>query len=406
MTFKIAHLSTSSRGGAAIAAQELSDALSNKGIDSTLISREDLDKFKYGSIKKFSNEILGKIVTQVQVMNTRPPFGVTTPISISNLDIIKLLRKNFDLIHIHNWYNLLSVKDMSAIAQSMPLVFTLHDERLLTGGCHTTVGCKSFEISCSECPAVKTNKSGIVRSKRELNNILSLAPNMSAITPSKWIVEQIRNAGLEKNFVSLAHIPNLISSEYFSQEIPVKGQGSVCKLLFISADIGIEIKGLKLLLEALDVLTTDNSSSHLQDIELHLVGAGELPERSSKNYKVIHHGFKVRQEIRALISQSTFLVVPSLSENSPNVIAEAQLMGLPVIASDVAGIPELIQDSVTGFLAQTNPEDLSKALKNAFASRNLREIALQAHSSALVRYDISTITQAHIDLYQKALARR
>jgi glycosyltransferase involved in cell wall biosynthesis len=403
MTFKIAHLSTSSRGGAAVAAQELSNALSNKGLDSTLISRDNLRNFEYRTPRKFSNNFLGKIVTQFQAINTRPPFGIATPVSISNLETARLLRTNFDLLHIHNWYNLLNVNDLNMLAKSTPLVFTFHDERLITGGCHTTIGCKNFESSCTNCPAVRTHKSGITKSKRELMNLLSVAPNVSAISPSKWIIEQIQNAGLATNFTSLVHIPNIISSEYFTSQAPHERDEKITKLLFISADLNTEIKGLRLLFKSLEILTSDVSLTRVQEIELHLIGGGELPDGDASNFKVIRHGYRNRDQIKRLMSQSTFLVVPSLSENSPNVIAEAQLMGLPVIGSDVAGIPELIRDSETGFLAPTNAEGLSVVISKALTSKNLQKIALSAQSSARLRYDIELITQAHIDVYEKAL---
>lgn len=403
MTVKIAHLSTSSRGGAAVAAQGLSNALNNKGLESTLISRDNLGNFEYKSIRKISNNVLGKFVTKFQSINTRPPFGIATPISISNLDTVKLLRRNFDLLHVHNWYNLLSVNDLDVLAKSIPLVFTFHDERLITGGCHTTIGCNNFQSNCTHCPAVKFHKSGIAKSKRELVHLLSVAPNVSAISPSKWIIEQIRDAGLATNFTSLVQIPNVISSEYFSSQVPQKNYGRVCKLLFIAAGLNTEIKGLRLLLESLDILTSNNSFMSTRDIELHLIGEGEISEKDSKNYKIICHGARNRDEIKSLISQSTFLVVPSLSENSPNVIAEAQLMGLPVIASDVTGIPELIRDSETGFLAPVDPLGLSEVIHKAMASQNLPKIALVSQSSAQSRYDIDLITQAHVDVYEKAL---
>jgi glycosyltransferase involved in cell wall biosynthesis len=403
MTIKIAHLSTSTRGGAAVAAQELSRALSNKGMDSSLISRENLSNYEYGRIKKFSNNVLGKIITQAQTINTRSPFGIATPISISNLNTVKLLRTNFDLVHIHNWYNLLSADDLNLLAKSTPLVFTFHDERLITGGCHTTLGCKSFERSCLQCPAVRVNKSRIVKSKSDLLNILTLAPNVSAVSPSKWIIEQVRKAGLEKNFTSLVHIPNIISSEYFTSQAPQERGEKITKLLFISADLNTEIKGLRILFKSLEILTSDVSSTRVQDIELHLIGGGELPDGDVSNIKVIRHGYKSLDQIKRLMSQSTFLVVPSLSENSPNVIAEAQLMGLPVIASDVAGIPELIRDSETGFLAPTNAEGLSVVISKALTSKNLQKIALSAQSSARLRYDTDVITQLHIETYEKAL---
>jgi hypothetical protein len=268
MTLKVAHLSTSNRGGAAVAAQQLSQTLNNQGTNSTLITIDNLGAFQYGRFKNLASTFLGKLVTQVQVLNTRAPFGVATPVSISNLEIDILQRGCFDILHIHNWYNLVSVSDMKNLAQNIPIVFTFHDERLLTGGCHTTLGCQNFKNSCGNCPAVKINKTGIIRAKAELLDFLLSAPNVSAISPSKWIISQISAAGLDKHFTTIAHIPNLISPDFFSTNLAVTQQRRPVKLLFISADLGTDVKGLAILLKALKILTQDISFKDARKIEL------------------------------------------------------------------------------------------------------------------------------------------
>ena len=103
------------------------------------------------------------------------------------------------------------------------------------------------------------------------------------------------------------------------------------------------------------------------------------------------------------MTKATFLVVPSLSENSPNVIAEAQLLGLPVIASNVAGITELIEDSISGFLTPLDPVLMAAVFSRAFSSKFLSAISSQAKVTAQIRYDTKSISMAHIAVYRKAL---
>jgi glycosyltransferase involved in cell wall biosynthesis len=103
------------------------------------------------------------------------------------------------------------------------------------------------------------------------------------------------------------------------------------------------------------------------------------------------------------MSESTLLIVPSLSENSPNVIGEAQLMGLPVVGSSVGGIPELIEDSVTGFLTPLEPKLMAHNLRRAITSPILSVISARARSAAQVRYDTLSIARAHINVYEKAI---
>lgn len=74
------------------------------------------------------------------------------------------------------------------------------------------------------------------------------------------------------------------------------------------------------------------------------------------------------------------LVLPSRSEGLPIVLLEASLSGRPAICTAVAGVPEVIQDGVTGFLAQAPEPDLfDTALERAWQERNRwKEMGLRA----------------------------
>ena len=80
-----------------------------------------------------------------------------------------------------------------------------------------------------------------------------------------------------------------------------------------------------------------------------------------------------RKDAAALIAASDVLVLPSLSEARPRVIIEAMCGGRPVIATKVGGIPEMIQDGVTGLLVPPSEVDpLSAALDQLAGSSDLR----------------------------------
>lgn len=403
MSIRVAHISTGRDGGAAVAAEQISSLLGDSGIESTVVSRDNLNSFQYTGGSKVARDLLGKIVTLCQQVNTIQPFGIVTPTSISNLNVSKLLQKEFDIIHIHNWYNILNIGDFERISQEIPLVFTLHDERLITGGCHTTLGCEKFISSCSNCPAFRTNKEVVYRSKLQVNDFFRHASNVSVISPSRWMKEQFIRAGLDSNLKSLVHIPNSISSDYTGHAEYLSNSRKPHKLLFISANINTEVKGLSLLIEALNLLSDEQSPIFTPQIELHTIGGGHLPISSNSNLRIVQHGSQPRAEVRRLISESTLLVVPSRSENSPNVIGEAQLMGLPVVASNVGGIPELIEESVTGFLTPPDPHLMAKTLRRAITSPELSVISASARSAAQLRYDTRSISRAHIEVYEKAI---
>ncbi len=72
----------------------------------------------------------------------------------------------------------------------------------------------------------------------------------------------------------------------------------------------------------------------------------------SKDYPINFLGKKTAEELASLLSRSSLLIHPSYIENSPNSVAEAMMVGTPVIATNVGGIPSMIKNDETGWLFQ------------------------------------------------------
>jgi glycosyltransferase involved in cell wall biosynthesis len=382
---RIAQLSTSSSGGAAIAAKRLSDELNERDFESELIHS------RKSSTKKVKN-LNSKIVTGIQNGLTQKLYGIATPFSLSRVDRDLLLRK-FDVLHIHNWYNLLSLEDLQYLGSRRPIVFTMHDERLITGACHTTLGCNRFLRDCKACPAVRIGESYVSRSKKYLSECLFQLPKFSVITPSRWMNEQWGLA-----YPSLAklsqHIPNII--QHPIREHISFGRNSFLEILFISADISTPVKGLSNLLNAVAKFNLYSK------VKINLVGKFDL-KSAPRHASIKLHGELSSLKVFEVMRQSHLLVVPSLSENSPNVIAEAQLFGLPVLASNVGGNSELIEHGITGFLSEPNEDSIGSMLMNLIEKPDFREISKNAIRSAESRWDNSINILRHIDVYQKAI---
>lgn len=89
---------------------------------------------------------------------------------------------------------------------------------------------------------------------------------------------------------------------------------------------------------------------------LEIAGAGSLAEEvksvaASYPSRIFFRGKLLREELFKKFQEVDALVVPSLCyENAPQIIAEALACGLPVVASRIGGIPELVRDGENGFL--------------------------------------------------------
>jgi colanic acid/amylovoran biosynthesis glycosyltransferase len=136
-------------------------------------------------------------------------------------------------------------------------------------------------------------------------------------------------------------------------------------------------KGFSYLLRAAHQLIAGGS-----DVELEFVGEGEeagalktLAERLQISNKVQFSGWLKFDAVQAAMREATMLVHPSdgLGDGLPNVIREAMALGTPVIASDIAGIHEALNDGKCGLLVP--PRDvtaLAQAIETLLSNSQLR----------------------------------
>lgn len=152
--------------------------------------------------------------------------------------------------------------------------------------------------------------------------------------------------------------------ETFEKKFPDK-----LKLLYVGAID--ERKGIKYLIESLSMI-------NCQDFELNLIGSEtngeyyksvlETTELLNLKNKVNFLGNVGKEELKSFFLNSSVFVFPSLWEGYGMVIAEAMAYGLPVIASKIPAIQELITDNVNGLLVDVkSPEQIAEKI-NLLAS--------------------------------------
>jgi len=153
---------------------------------------------------------------------------------------------------------------------------------------------------------------------------------------SRFLMEAIKGYGIKAKYRVL---PNVVDeSIFFPSAASISSSQSTKKILFVGRLH--PIKGLDLLFRSLNHLTKLRN-----DFELYLVGDGPLMQKLKNytvNFRVKFYGFLPKKEIAELMRRSDFLVLPSYQETFGCVIVEAHMTGLPVVASRVGGIVELI----------------------------------------------------------------
>ncbi|MDO8736774.1 MAG: glycosyltransferase [Thermoleophilia bacterium] len=158
------------------------------------------------------------------------------------------------------------------------------------------------------------------------------------------------------------------------------------KVLFVG-DFRTGWKGLDYLVDAIRLVP---------EAELHIVGRGERFDSPRTTW----HGVLAGSELVAQIQESQMLVLPSISDSESfgMVLIEAMACGVPVIATDVGGIPDVITDHEDGLLVPPrDPQALAGAISyiidNPVAAERLAE---NAYKKVLEEYDWGRIIEAYL----------
>ena len=144
---------------------------------------------------------------------------------------------------------------------------------------------------------------------------------------------------------------------FYCKKLPKRTKQEIT-FLFTGFMHKTERKGIHILIEAVKLLNEDRSS--IYNFKFIIVGDGDMRikyENRIKEYNLSKYfqflGNKTLREIANLMQQSDIFILPSLHEGLPCVIVEALSCGMPIIASRVGGIPEIVKENC-GVLVQPN----------------------------------------------------
>jgi len=171
------------------------------------------------------------------------------------------------------------------------------------------------------------------------------------------------------------------------------------------------VKGIDILLQAWQQVQTRAAG-----VSLVLVGEGEdfdklvaLSERLEVRGSVRFLGTRPRECMASLYRDAQLVVVPSRSEGLPRVALEAGICGAICVGSNVGGLPEVIQDQVTGFLVEPeSPELLAEAILCALNLPLKAKQRMSAAAQATIReqFNYEQMIADYEQLFQSLLMKR
>jgi glycosyltransferase involved in cell wall biosynthesis len=388
---------TSSHGGAGIAARRSFLALSNAGIHSEFLSLDSQDSINHTKTilpKQIVGTLIRKSVTIFQKKFVQKSSRLMTPISFNSLTwLFDIPTDKFDVLHLHAFYNLVSVKEIERLCKKFSrVIITLHDERIFTGGCHYAGRCSGFHSDCSNCPLVnpifeRIPEMSLRTSIRSLKHI----DNLEFIAPSQWLANRAKQSKVLENR-NVHVIPNPIPEIFFETRIKTSSDYEKLVVGFSSYELLNPHKGFPILVDAIGLLNEkDRSRIDLkiatQSPSLSVLD-GITTEITSPSNDV---------ELKAFYGTLDLLIVPSAEDNSPSVVGEALASGIRILGSRTGGIPELLErfnqsifttgdagelaDSISKFINAISPSIDIQAVRSVFSESTYVEKVLKLYET-------------------------
>ena len=280
-----------------------------------------------------------------------------------------------DIVHCHNLHGkYFDLRVLPKISQEIPVILNLRDAWLLSGHCAHAFECERWKIGCGSCPNLKTYPS-IFRDATsrnwELKKKIFRESKFYITAPSEWLINNVKQSMLKG--IEYKVIPNGIDLSIFkpgNKEIarkqlglPLHSKVILCSGNFITSN------------QFKDFETMEKAVKQLKAETVFVCLGSKGKTQMCGNSTIIFRDFEKNPENVALYYQSADIFIHAAkAEAFGKTITEAMACGIPVIASEVGGIPEQVPDGLTGFLIpKCNSKNLEKKIEELISDEALCE---------------------------------
>lgn len=332
---KIGQISFSSTGGAGTVASRLHKAFVQQNLSSSLIvvTNSNLHADPWRNL----TEVVRGTIDNKLLTSSPNMFSITRSrngrVGLQELE-------DYDVIHLHWVEGVVTTENLRHLAGlGKQIVWTLHDMRPFSGGCHYSGECTQFQIGCGKCPYATSLGQRLIRDNFAELKRDGLHERIQFVAPSEWIHNKFMASELGKN----ASVTRIFNPGFGSlgnyQEERVRIDGEI--LIAVAASWTDPRKGLD------DLLTAWRMAAP-QKMILNLVGEVDSNLKLPDGVKAL--GTRSEDELAKLLRETTALVIPSKEENASMLISEARTIGVPLVVRSGTGSDSFVHSGVDGYL--------------------------------------------------------
>ena len=305
-----------------------------------------------------------------------------------------------DVIHVHNTFPLISPSlYWTANSLGIPVVQTLHNFRLLCPQaiflrdgkiCEDCIGRLPWRSVTRKCYRASAMQSAVITTMLATHRAIGTFRDRVTryIALNRFARSKYIEGGLPADRFRIK--PNFVASTGSPEWTGRRGGMYVGRL---SSEKGLE------------VLAAAVRNGDVRNVDV--IGSGPLEEFACDAFGERYLGYRPLEEIMARMERAQYLVLPSICyENSPRTIVEAFSRGLPVIASRLGALADIVRDDVTGLLFNPgDPADLAE--KIAWAEAHPEQM-IRMGQAARAEYEAEYTPERNyemlMDIYDDAIA--
>lgn len=304
-----------------------------------------------------------------------------------------------DIIHLHNIHgNYINVKLLFEYlkAYGKSVVWTLHDCWSFTGNCayYDYVQCDKWKSMCHDCEQLDKYPITLFfdRSRQnygEKKRLFTSIDNMTLVTPSNWLAEQVESSFLNKYSLHVIH--NGIDRNIFKPTLSdIRQRYSIGnRFIVLGVSFGYnERKGLQYFNRLAEKLGNEYA--------IVIVGIKEDDKCKFADSIITITKTNNTKEMAQIYSAADVFVNPTLEDNFPTTNLEALACGTPVITFQTGGSPECINKTCGMVIEKGNFEKLTESIVNICTQSPFTRVACVTRSD---EFDSRIMTNKYCDLY-------
>lgn len=258
------------------------------------------------------------------------------------------------------------------------------------------------------------NEHGEASLKGKIYTMLELSTNANLdlyITVSKNDQAALLRSNISSDKIELIYnAVNTEAQKITTDAIGLRDRYSIPPNAIVCTSVGrlVPVKGFDVLIKAALHLVVNEQTN----VYFLIVGDGESKEELTNQIKssglenhIILMGHQERDTVLSIVKSSDIFIMPSRYEGTPIALLEAGSLGIPIVATEVGGIPELVENQTHALLVPPDdPPALAEAVRTLMKDKKLAStLANNAHMRIQSHFNLETQFKNTWDAYRKAL---